>query len=132
MDQRKDEPGKDHKLTTDEETRRREEEILNRIIPTGMMDLDKDFDEEERDNLPKSRTYDHDMDKEEDFVDYQVYHCSLPEQEKSDKFIDEDQEEEDIQSSKLLKASYQDHERQKGRNLPTTIRTRRLESARKS
>src|ERR1700678_4067873 len=89
------------KATTNEETRRREEEILNRIIPTGMKDLDKDFDEEEMDNLSESRTYDHDIDQEEDFVDYQVYHCSLPEQ-----------EEEDIQSSKLLKASYRDHERQ--------------------
>src|SRR6202522_1848417 len=94
------------RATINEETRRREEEILNRIIPTGMKDLDKDFDEEETDNLSESRTYNHDIDQEEDFVDYQVYHCSLPEQEKSDKFINEDQAEEDTQSSKLLKTSY--------------------------
>src|SRR6202522_3610576 len=54
------------------------------------------------------------MDQEEDFIskDTKTYPFSLPRQEKSDEFIDEDQEEEDIHSSKLLKASYQDHERQ--------------------
>jgi hypothetical protein len=36
---------------TNEETGRREEEILDRIIPTGIMDLDEDFEEEETDNL---------------------------------------------------------------------------------
>src|ERR1700678_1984117 len=54
------------------------------------------------------------MDQEEDFIskDTKIHPFSLPRQEKSDEFIDEDQEEEDIQSSKLLKASYRDHERQ--------------------
>src|ERR1700678_2097970 len=54
------------------------------------------------------------MDQEEDFIskDTKTYPFSLPRQEKSDEFIDEDQEEEDIHSSKLLKASYRDHERQ--------------------
>src|ERR1700678_2462295 len=54
------------------------------------------------------------MDQEEDFIskDTKIYPFSLPGQEKSDEFIDEDQEEEDIQSLKLLKASYRDHKRQ--------------------
>src|ERR1700678_2532671 len=54
------------------------------------------------------------MDQEEDFIskDTKIYPFSLPGQEKSDEFIDGDQEEEDIQSSKLLKASYRVHERQ--------------------
>ena len=38
------------RASTNEETRR-EEEILNRIIPTGRMDLDKDFDKKETNNL---------------------------------------------------------------------------------
>jgi hypothetical protein len=33
------------KTLTNEETRRREEEILDRIIPTKIMDLDEVFDE---------------------------------------------------------------------------------------
>src|ERR1700678_4065451 len=103
---------------TNEETRRREEEILNRIIPTKIVDLDEAFseeDEEETDDLSENRPYDLDMDQEEDFIlkDTKIYPFSPPGQEKSDEFIDEDQEEEDIQSSKLLKASYRDHERQK-------------------
>src|ERR1700678_512443 len=105
------------RATTNEETRRREEEILNRIIPTEIVDLDRSFeeeDEEETDDLSECRPYDLDMDQEEDFIlkDTKIYPFSLPGQEKSDEFIDEDQEEEDIHSSKLLKASYRDHERQ--------------------
>jgi hypothetical protein len=55
------------KATTDEETRRREKEILDRIIPTEIMDLDEPFeeeDEEETDGLSECRTYDHDMNQE--------------------------------------------------------------------
>src|ERR1700678_3900309 len=105
------------RATTNEETRRREEEILNRIIPTGIVDLDEVFeeeDEEETDDLSECQPYDLDMDQEEDFIlkDTKIYPFSLPGQEKSDEFIDKDQEEEDIQSSKPLKASYRDHERQ--------------------
>src|SRR5271168_4243324 len=54
------------------------------------------------------------MDQEEDFIskDYQIYPFSLPEQEKSDEFIKEDMEEEDIQSSEPLKAFYREDKRQ--------------------
>src|ERR1700678_844488 len=105
------------RATTNEETMKREEEIFNRIIPTEIVDLDEAFskeDEEETDDLSENRPYDLDMDQEEDFIskDTKIYPFSLPRQEKSDEFMDEDQEEEDIQSSKLLKASYRDHERQ--------------------
>src|ERR1700678_388210 len=105
------------RATTNEETMKREEEIFNRIIPTEIVDLDEAFskeDEEETDDLSENRPYDLDMDQEEDFIskDTKIYPFSLPRQEKSDEFMDEDQEEEDIQSSKLLKASYRVHERQ--------------------
>src|SRR5271168_3489882 len=78
------------RATTDEETRRREKEILDRIIPTEIMDLNEPFeeeDEEEMDDLSECRTYAHDMNQEEDSADYQIYPFSLPEQEKSDEFI---------------------------------------------
>src|SRR6202795_2125694 len=84
------------RATTNEETRRREEEILNRIIPTEIVDLDEAFseeDEEETDDLSENRPYDLNMDQEEDFIskDTKTYPFSLPGQEKSDKFINEDQ-----------------------------------------
>src|ERR1700678_4651063 len=99
------------KTTTDEETRKREKEILDRIIPTKILDLDEpveEEDEEETDDLSECRTYDYDMDQEEDFIlkDYQIYPSSLPDQEKSDEFIDENTEEEDIQSLESLNISY--------------------------
>src|ERR1700678_3867190 len=103
------------RATTNEETRRQEKEILDRIIPTEIMDLDEPFeeeDEEEMDDLSECRTYDHNMNQEEDSADYQIYPFSLPEQEKSDKFIDENTEEEDIQSLESLDISYQNHGRQ--------------------
>src|SRR6202522_313530 len=104
------------RATTNKETRRRKEEILNRIIPTGIVDLDEAFeeDEEETDDLSECQPYNLDMDQQEDFIlkDTKIYPFSLPGQEKSDEFIDKDQEEEDIQSSKPLKASYRDHRRQ--------------------
>ena len=51
--------------------------------------------------------------QEEDFAsDCRVYSLSFSEQEKPDKLIDEEMEEEDIQPSKPLKPSYQDHWRQ--------------------
>src|ERR1700678_4242245 len=104
------------RATTDEETRRRDKEILDRIIPTEIMDLDEPFeeeDEEETDDLSKCRTYDHDMNQEEeDSADYQIYPSSLPEREKLDEFIDENTEEEDIQSLESLNISYRNHRRQ--------------------
>src|ERR1700678_1139853 len=111
MDQREDELGKG---LTNEETRRQEEEILDRIIPTEITDLDETFDKEETDDLSECRPYNLTMDQEEDFVwkDYQVYSSSLPGQEKSDKIIGEDTEEEDIQLLESLKVSYQNHKKQ--------------------
>src|SRR6202522_2156030 len=102
------------RASTNKETRRREEEIIDRIIPTGILDLDEDFDEEKTDNLSECQTYDPTLDQEEYFVwkDYQVYSSSLPEQEKSDEFIDKDTEEEDIQPLESLKVSYQNHKKQ--------------------
>src|SRR5271155_3160044 len=54
------------KTLTNEEARRREEEILDRIIPTRIMDLDKDFDEEETDNLSECRIYNPTRNQEEE------------------------------------------------------------------
>src|ERR1700678_1754465 len=97
------------RATTNEETRKREEEILNRIIPTGIVDFDEAFEEED-----KEKTDDLTEDQEEDFTwkDYQVYPFSLSEQEKTDKLIDENTEEEDIQSLESLNISYRNHRRQ--------------------
>src|ERR1700678_2203366 len=97
------------RATTNEETRKREEEILNRIIPTGIVDFDEAFEEED-----KEETDDLTEDQEEDFAwkDYQVYPFSLSEQEKTDELIDENTEEEDIQSLKSLNISYRNHRRQ--------------------
>src|SRR5271168_3103833 len=97
---------------TNEEIRRREEEILDRIIPTEIMDFDETFDEEETDNLSECRPYDLTIDQEEDFVwkDYQAYSSSLSEQEKPDEFINENTEEEDIQSLEPLNISYQNRQ----------------------
>ena len=50
--------------------------------------------------------------EEEDSADYQIYPFSLSEQEKLDEFIDENTEEEDIQSLESLNISYRDHRRQ--------------------
>src|ERR1700678_1541698 len=102
------------RATTNEETRRREKEILDRIIPTEIMDLDEPFDEEdeeETNDLSECQSYDHDMNKEEDSTDYQIYPFSLPEREKSDEFTDENTEEEDIQSLESLNISHQNHRR---------------------
>src|ERR1700678_2937352 len=123
------------RATTDEETRKREKEILDRIIPTEIKDLDEPFeeeDEEETDDLSECRTYDHDMNQEEDSADYQIYPFSLPEREKSDEFIDENTEEEDIQSLESLNISYRNHERQ-GEKTVNSLRTKpdeRLHKAR--
>src|ERR1700678_3077185 len=89
------------RTVTNEKIRRREEEILDRIIPTGIMDLDRDFDEEETDNLSDCQTYDLAKDQERDLASIE-----------SDKFIDEHQEEEDVQPSKPLMTSYRDHKGQ--------------------
>src|SRR5271168_649626 len=78
------------------------------------MDSDKDFNEKETDNLSECQPYNLTIDQEEDFVwkDYQVYSSSLPKQEKSEEFIDEDTEEEDIQPLESLKVSYRNHKKQ--------------------
>jgi hypothetical protein len=71
---------------TNKETKRREEEILDRIIPTKIVDLDKVFeeeeDEEEMDDFSECRTYD----QEDDFspINHGVYSLSFSEEEKSD------------------------------------------------
>ena len=85
---------------TNEETRRREKEILDRIIPKEIMDLDRDFDEEETDNLPEYQIDNPTRNQEEDFASI-----------KPNEFIDEDPEE-DIQPLESFKASYQDHQRE--------------------
>src|SRR6202522_2577239 len=88
------------RTTTNEETRRREEEILDRIIPTGIVDLDEAFeeeDEEETDDLFECQPYDLTEDQEEDFTD---------------EFIDKDKEDEDIQPLESLTVSYRNHEKQ--------------------
>src|SRR6202522_4447767 len=105
------------RTVTNEKIRRREEEILDRIIPIGIMDLDRAFeeeDEEETDDLSENRPYDLDMDQEEDFIlkDTKIYPFSLPGREKSDEFINENTEEEVIQSLESLDISYQNHRRQ--------------------
>jgi hypothetical protein len=105
------------RTSTNEEIRRREEEILDRIIPTEMVDLDRTFseeDEEETDDLSECRPYDLTIDQEEDFIskDYQVCSFSLPKQEESDEFINKNSEEGDIQSTEPLKPSFQDYRRQ--------------------
>src|ERR1700678_3837249 len=106
------------KASTNEETGRREKEILDRIIPTEIMDLDEPFEEEEdveeTDDLSEYRPYDLTIDQEEDFAwkDYRVYPSSPSKQEKPDEFIDEDVEEEDIQSLEPLNISYRNHSRQ--------------------
>src|ERR1700678_4459174 len=101
------------KATTNKETRRREEEILNRIIPTGIMDLDKTFEEkdkEETDDFSECQT--HNLEDNFSPMNHGIYSLSFSEEEKSDEFIDKHQEEEDIQPSKPLITSYQDHRRQ--------------------
>src|SRR6202522_4078503 len=88
------------RTTTDEETRRREKEILDRIIPTEIMDLDEAFEEEDKeetDDLSECQPYDLTEDQEEDFTD---------------EFIDKDKEDEDIQLLESLTVSYRNHEKQ--------------------
>src|ERR1700678_1729791 len=97
---------------TNEEIRRREEEILDRIIPTEMVDLDKVFeeeDEEETNDFSECQT----RDQEDDFspMNHRIYSLLFRSEEKPDKFIDEHQEEEDAQPSKPLITSYRDHRR---------------------
>jgi superfamily II DNA helicase RecQ len=66
---------------TNEETKRREKEILDRIIPTELVDVDKvfdkTFDEEDIDNLSKCQPCDHAKDQEDNFAsDCRVYSLS--------------------------------------------------------
>src|SRR6202522_4191948 len=79
---------------TDEKTRRREKEILDRIIPTEIVDLDKTFeegDEEETNDISECQPYDLTEDQEEGFTD---------------EFFDKDKEDSDIQSSESLNIFY--------------------------
>src|ERR1700678_4426935 len=99
------------RATTDEETRRREKEILDRIIPTETMDLDEPFeegDEEETDNLSKRRTYD--QENESSPMDRGIYSPLFTEEEELDEFIDENTEEKDIRSLEPLNVSYQNRQ----------------------
>src|ERR1700678_1004999 len=71
------------KATTNEEIRRRVEEILNRIIPTEIVDLDKAFEEkeeEETDDPSERQPYDLTKKQEEDYTG---------------EFIDKDEEDEE-------------------------------------
>src|SRR6202522_1355236 len=96
------------RASPNEETRRREEEILDRIIPTGIMDKAfEEEDEEETDNFSECRT--HDLEDNFSPMNHEIYSLSFSEEEKSDKFIDEHQEGEDIQPLKPLMTSYRDH-----------------------
>jgi hypothetical protein len=75
--------------------------------------LDKAFeeeDEEETNDFSECRTHD----LEDDFLpeNHGIYSLSFSKEEKPDKFIDEHQEEEDIQPLKPLMTSYQDHREQ--------------------
>src|SRR6202522_866299 len=91
------------RASPNEETRRREEEILDRIIPTGIMDLDKAFEEEDKeetDDFSECRT--HDLEDNFSPMNHGIYSLSSSEEEKSNKFIDEHQEEEDVQPLNLL------------------------------
>src|SRR5271168_2202686 len=57
------------RASPNEETRRREEEILDRIIPTEIMDKAfEEEDEEEIDNLSECQPYNLPEDQEEDFI----------------------------------------------------------------
>src|SRR5271168_4355098 len=88
------------RATTDEETGRREKEILDRIITTEIVDLDKTFeegDEEETNDISECQPYDLTKDQEEDFTD---------------EFIDKDKEDEDIQLLESLTVSYRNHKKQ--------------------
>src|ERR1700678_1465169 len=79
---------------TDEETRRREKEILDRIIPTEIVDLDKTFeegDEEETNDISECQPYDLTEDQEEGFTD---------------EFFEQDKENSDTQSSEPLNICY--------------------------
>src|ERR1700678_2247550 len=100
------------RASPNEETRRREEEILDRIIPTGIMDKAfEEEDEEETDNFSECQT--HNLEDNFSPMNHGIYSLSFSEEEKSDEFIDEHQEEEDVQPSKPLMTSYRDH---KGQN----------------
>src|ERR1700678_4475575 len=88
------------RATTDEETGRREKEILDRIIPTEIVGLDKTFeegDEEETNDIFECQPCDLTEDQEEDFTD---------------EFFDKDKEDKDIQSSESLNIFYQNERRQ--------------------
>src|SRR6202522_2586492 len=99
------------RASPNEETRRREEEILDRIIPTGIMDKAfEEEDEEETDNFSECQT--HNLEDNFSPMNHGIYSLSFSEEERSDEFIDEHQEEEDAQPSKPLITSYQDHRRQ--------------------
>src|ERR1700678_174102 len=95
------------KATTDDKTRRREKEILDRIIPTETMDLDEPFeegDEEETDDLSKYRTYD--QENKSSPMRRGIYSPLFTEEEELDGSINENTEEGDIQPLEPLTVSY--------------------------
>src|ERR1700678_535830 len=57
------------RATTNEETRRREEEILDRIIPTETVDLDEAFSIEDEEETDDSKCRTHDL--EDNFISHQ-------------------------------------------------------------
>src|SRR5271168_4669791 len=61
------------RATTNEETRRREEEILNRIIFTEIMDLDKAFEEEDEEETDDSECRTHDLEDNFSPMNHGIY-----------------------------------------------------------
>src|ERR1700678_824404 len=121
------------RATTDEETRRREKEILDRIIPTETMDLDEPFeegDEEETDDLSKYRTYD--QENESSPMRRGIYSPLFTEEEELDGSINENTEEGDIQPLEPLTVSYQNRQDEETVNssILTTEPDDQLEGAR--
>ena len=77
------------------------------MIPEERVDYKDVFDKKAADRFPESRSYDHAIDLEEDFVpkDCKVYPLSLSKQEKLDEFINENLEKGYIHPSKSPMAS---------------------------
>ena len=90
-----------------EEAKKRKEKTINKMIPEELVDYKDVFDKKAANRFPEFRSYDHTIELKEDFVskDCKVYPLSLPEQEKLDKFIDENLEKRYICPSKSPMAS---------------------------
>ena len=90
-----------------EEAKKQKEKTLNEMIPEELADYKDVFDKKAADRFPESRSYDHAIDLEEDFIpkDCKVYPLSLSKQEKLDKFINQNLEKGYICPSKSPMAS---------------------------